>query len=105
MFRPSFVSLMGPSGSGKSTVRTLCRRAITVQLLICIFEQFMQMATRQNVNTVGHELQSSKSAIRAAEVFHPMTNERLILVDTPGLDDTKLDLELLKIMAAWLQKK
>lgn len=64
----------------------------------------MQMATRQNVNTVGHELQSSKSAIRAAEVFHPMTNERLILVDTPGLDDTKLDLELLKIMAAWLQK-
>jgi hypothetical protein len=70
-----------------------------------LFEQFMQVATHQNIDTIGHGLHSSKSAIRAVEVFHPVTNEPLILVDTPGLDDTKLDFEILKMMTAWLRKK
>jgi hypothetical protein len=64
----------------------------------------MQVATNQNPERVGHGLQSSKS-IRAVEVFHPTTKEPLILVDTPGLDDTKLDIEILNMMTAWLRKQ
>jgi len=66
--------------------------------------QFMDIATRQRVNTAGYELKSCTSTIRAVEVLHPVTNEPLILVDTPGLDDTKLDLEILKMMTTWLRK-
>lgn len=65
----------------------------------------MQAATLQHTERVGHRLQSSKSAICAVEVFHPTTNEPLILIDTPGLDDTKLDIEILNMMTAWLRKK
>jgi hypothetical protein len=88
--------------------KALLERSVNVRLLCkadFLFEQFMQIATRQNVDAVGHGLQSCTSAVRAVEVFHPITKEPLILVDTPGLDDTKLDLEIMKMMTAWLRKK
>lgn len=65
----------------------------------------MHTATVQNLNIKMDGLQSRKSPIRALEIFHPTTGERLVLVDTPGLDDTKLDLQFLKMMTSWLRKK
>jgi hypothetical protein len=65
----------------------------------------MQIATRQKAVTVGHGRQSSKSAIRAVEVFHPTTREPLILVDTPALNDTGLDLQMVKTLTTWLRRK
>jgi GTPase Era involved in 16S rRNA processing len=65
----------------------------------------MQIATGQNADTVSHELQSRRPAIRAVEVVHPISKELLILVDTPGLDDTKLDIEIMTTMTAWLRKQ
>lgn len=78
------IALMGPTGSGKST--------------------FIDVATEQDGKTVGHGLESKTSDIRAVRYKHPAMNEEVVLVDTPGFDDThKPDTEILKLIAEWLK--
>jgi hypothetical protein len=67
--------------------------------------QFIDIATEQDGNTVGHGMKSQTSDIRAVRVKHPTTGDPVIFVDTPGFDDTyKSDVEILTMIAVWLTK-
>ncbi|KAF9447816.1 hypothetical protein P691DRAFT_760434 [Macrolepiota fuliginosa MF-IS2] len=75
-------SVMGPTGAGKST--------------------FIQTATG-HTDGVGHGLESCTSDVSAVRMNFPDGRD-VVLVDTPGFDDTKLsDLEVLNIIAKWLK--
>ncbi|KAF5351032.1 hypothetical protein D9756_008415 [Leucocoprinus leucothites] len=80
------IVVMGPTGAGKSTfIKTVT-------------------GTRYDHNEVGHRLKSATSEVSALRVtFTASGNTNLVLVDTPGFDDTyKSDLEILKTIARWL---
>jgi len=51
-------------------------------------------------------LESRTTEVRAIRLFnHPVHGDRLVLVDTPGFDNTfKSDLEILQMVGNWLQK-
>ncbi|KIM82899.1 hypothetical protein PILCRDRAFT_820193 [Piloderma croceum F 1598] len=79
------VAVMGPTGAGKST--------------------FIDRATRQDGGTIGHGLRSFTNDIRIVRVNHPTDGRPVVLVDTPGFDDTyKSDTDILAMIAAWLVK-
>jgi hypothetical protein len=54
----------------------------------------------------GSELASCTKQIQAIRVYdHPKYANRLVLVDTPGFDDThKSDMEILQMISDWLKK-
>lgn len=62
-----------------------------------------QLAGKEAVK-VGHDLDSCTSAIQQVIVQHPTKKDRrIVLVDTPGFDDTYVnDVEILKSIAEWL---
>jgi GTP-binding protein EngB required for normal cell division len=75
------IPIMGPTGVGKST--------------------FINTASGENVALVGDELESCTSTIQPFII--PNNNRRIILVDTPGFDDTYVDdTEILRRIAVWL---
>ncbi|KAF8238168.1 hypothetical protein L208DRAFT_362715 [Tricholoma matsutake] len=83
--RQTIIVLLGPTGSGKST--------------------FIEVATcRAQNKTVGHSLQPHTKEIRAITVPHPSTDHPIVLVDTPGLDDTKFDAAIWSMIIVWLRK-
>ncbi|KAG6820499.1 hypothetical protein H0H93_016306 [Arthromyces matolae] len=77
---------MGPSGSGKST--------------------FINILIGQEVASVGHELQSHTAHIQHFTLTHPdYPNRRIVIIDTPGFDDTSVDdREILRRIAVWLAR-
>jgi len=79
------VLVMGPTGSGKST--------------------FIERATRQNGETVGHSWRSHTAGIRSVRFAHPTEGHIVTFVDTPGFDDTfKSNTEIVTTIADWLVK-
>ena len=62
--------------------------------------------TNQRGKRAGSGLESCTTEIRAVRLSnHPEYGDRLVLVDTPGFDDThKSDLEILQLISDWLQK-
>lgn len=54
----------------------------------------------------GDTLASYTKQIQAVRVYdHPKYANRLVLVDTPGFDDThRSDVEILKMISDWLKK-
>ena len=54
----------------------------------------------------GSRLESCTTEVRAVRLYnHRVHGDRLVLVDTPGFDDTnKSDLEILQMVSNWLQK-
>jgi len=83
------VAVMGPTGAGKST--------------------FIDAASRQDGKNVGQRLKSCTSDVRAVRCtrFDPATGKtnNVVLVDTPGFDDTHLsDMEVLGLIADWLKE-
>ncbi|KAF9004212.1 P-loop containing nucleoside triphosphate hydrolase protein, partial [Cyathus striatus] len=79
---------MGPSGVGKST--------------------FINVLANKNVVEVGHELNSCTATISHVVLdglpgYPTLQNRRLIIVDTPGFDDTYVDdAEILRRISVWL---
>lgn len=55
---------------------------------------------------VGHELRSCTSVIEHVIITHPRDiSRRIILVDTPGFDDTYVeDVEILRQISLWLAR-
>jgi predicted GTPase len=93
---------MGPTGVGKSTVRLFL---IHIRFLFCFswLAQFIETATGQDGQTIGHGLRSFTDTIRTVRVTHPMDGKPVILVDTPGFGDTaKSDTKILAMIADWL---
>ncbi|KAI6038325.1 P-loop containing nucleoside triphosphate hydrolase protein [Pisolithus marmoratus] len=72
---------MGPTGAGKSS--------------------FIANATNREGEGVGHDLTSCTSQIKATKC--EIEGFSVVLVDTPGFDDTKKsDLDILKLISDWL---
>ncbi|KDQ53007.1 hypothetical protein JAAARDRAFT_39720 [Jaapia argillacea MUCL 33604] len=86
------IAIMGPTGSGKST------------LIDTLMEQKGQRS--------GTSLNSCTDKVQAVRVPRDLvskhisaTQSRVVLVDTPGFDDTKkTDTEILKMIGNWLAK-
>ncbi|KAG6826662.1 hypothetical protein H0H92_014935 [Tricholoma furcatifolium] len=78
------IPIMGPSGAGKST--------------------FINILIGQKVASVGHDLQSHTAHIQHYTFTHPdLPNRRVVIIDTPGFDDTDIDdREILRRIAIWL---
>ncbi|KDR74103.1 hypothetical protein GALMADRAFT_269593 [Galerina marginata CBS 339.88] len=77
------IAIMGPTGVGKSNI--------------------IDKLTGQD-KRVGHSLKSCTSAVGAVRIRgHPKYDDRIVVVDTPGFDDTeKTDQEILQTIAEWL---
>ncbi|KAF5348460.1 hypothetical protein D9756_009604 [Leucocoprinus leucothites] len=79
------IAFMGPTGSGKS--------------------YFIDLLTGQIGQRAGSSLASVTSDIQATRIKHPKYGDRVVLVDTPGFDDTKRsDMEILTLINGWLEK-
>lgn len=92
---------MGPTGSGKSTVSEPKSLALPADVDL----QFINTFTGRNAVVVSHKLRSCTAKIQPVIMDpHPTDpSRRLILVDTPGFDDTFVDdAEILRLIAAWL---
>lgn len=103
-------SVMGPTGAGKSTVR------FHIFLIAPIFTymKFINQLLGRVVVKVGSELKSCTTNLQAVDVPADVVNDKLphqsanqakklIIVDTPGFDDTSVDdYEILQRVAKWL---
>jgi len=75
------IAVMGPTGSGKST--------------------FINLISGSNLG-VGEGLRSCTNKVQATEPFY-LDGRRVVLIDTPGFDDTSLsDTDVLNMMASFL---
>jgi len=95
---------MGPTGSGKSNVRPFHQEALVHQSDPP--SQFIQQLLAGRPKPQG--LKSVTSEIKAFRVFNPRVEtpiSSLVVVDTPGFDDTnKTDYEILNMSAEWLRQ-
>ena len=90
---------MGATGSGKSTVSRVCLVVMTRISPGCL--QFINLASGSNLR-VGKALKSCTDEVTSADEF-TLDGKRVILIDTPGFDDTsKSDADVLKMIAAFL---
>lgn len=63
--------------------------------------QFINLASRSNLR-IGMNLESCTAEVQLADEF-TLDGRRVILIDTPGFDDTsKSDTDVLKMIAAFL---
>ena len=94
--------VMGPTGSGKSNVRSVLAEGVKPDLL----SQFIRQLLAGRPEPQG--LQSVTSKIKAVRIFNPRVYSpisSLVVVDTPGFDDTnRTDYETLNMVADWLRK-
>ncbi|KAJ3513210.1 hypothetical protein NLJ89_g3074 [Agrocybe chaxingu] len=80
------IAFMGPTGAGKSNL--------------------IDLLAKNKVQWAGERLQSVTQEVRSVRLPHPVTKSKtLVLVDTPGFDDTaRSDMEILETIATWLKK-
>jgi predicted GTPase len=72
---------------------------------LLIFRQFIDLLTGQPGKRAGSGLKSVTAEIEATRVHHPDYEKQIVLVDTPGFDDTtKTDMEILRMISDWLAK-
>jgi hypothetical protein len=61
------------------------------------------MLVGRDVTRVSHDINSCTQKIEPFIIAHPNEPRRIVLVDTPGFDDTFLDdREILRRIAIWL---
>ena len=90
---------MGATGSGKTSVSSAilkCSHKLTRGL------QLINMGSGSSLR-VGANLKSCTEEVQLANEF-TLDGRRVLLVDTPGFDDTyKSDTDILKLIAAFLE--
>jgi hypothetical protein len=63
--------------------------------------QFINLVSGSNLD-IGYGLQSCTNAVNSAGAFN-LDGHRVVLIDTPGFDDTtRSDTDVLKMIAAYL---
>ncbi|KAG8797240.1 hypothetical protein FRC16_009108 [Serendipita sp. 398] len=78
-------SVMGPTGVGKTT--------------------FINCVAKRGDRGVGHDIESCTSKVSLINVGYTIHDRKVVLVDTPGFDDTyKSDIEILTMIAEFLVK-
>jgi hypothetical protein len=101
---PVFKQSHGSNGSGKEFGREL----VPVPWYpLLTWNQFINKALgRENVAVTGHGLKSCTAEIRSYRCQHTDGSEsNVVLVDTPGFDDTEIkDADILAGIAEWLKK-
>ena len=95
---------MGPTGSGKSHVRDIPQAYIVLSISPAL--KIIDTLVNQPGKRSGSRLESCTTDVHAIRLFnHPVHGDRLVFVDTPGFDNTiTSDLEILQMIANWLQK-
>ncbi|KAF8438392.1 P-loop containing nucleoside triphosphate hydrolase protein [Boletus edulis BED1] len=79
------IAVMGITRSGKST--------------------FINQAAGRMEIMINNDLQSQTRAVRPVRCLHPDGRRNVVLVDTPGFDDTYLsDAQILRIITHWLKE-
>ena len=102
-------SVMGATGTGKSTVRPFqlgCALPSELTPFLPLtppsLEQFVNLVSGSNL-AVSDGLKSCTADVQTAGAFD-LDGRRVVLIDTPGFDDTtKSDTDVLKIIAAFLE--
>ncbi|KAF8130118.1 hypothetical protein EV363DRAFT_1167944 [Boletus edulis] len=94
---------MGPTGSGKTNVRVFS---------VVLLTQNSQVKTNQLINKLTGNAEQRKAGLLESDTKnvtpYPISHHgrRVVLVDTPGFDDTyRPDSEILKLIADWLIQK
>lgn len=91
---------MGPTGSGKSSVS----HPLWFTEPDWIVMKFISMVADTDQG-VGHDLMSYTNEIKAVRVRVPDEDIDIVLVDTPGFDDTyKSDYEILQMISEWIKQ-
>lgn len=66
--------------------------------------QFVNNAAGRTEVAIGYDLKSQTRAVQPVRCPHPDGRRNIVLVDTPGFDDTHLsDALILKTIANWLK--
>ncbi|PPR07082.1 hypothetical protein CVT24_010983 [Panaeolus cyanescens] len=83
------IAVMGPTGAGKSN----------------LIEHFHATDSQQKLQIAKEQLKSATSAVSVYRVInHESYQNRVVLVDTPGFDDTHIsDMAVLKMIGDWLE--
>ena len=90
---------MGATGSGKTSVSREYPPVTIRSLLGC--PQFINLASRSSLR-IGLGLESSTTEVQLTDEFS-LDGRKVILIDTPGFDDTfKSDTDILEMIAAFL---
>jgi GTPase Era involved in 16S rRNA processing len=54
---------------------------------------------------IGNDLKSQTQTVQPIRCLHPDGRRNIVLVDTPGFDDTHMsDAQVLRIIANWLKE-
>ncbi|KAF9450910.1 hypothetical protein P691DRAFT_725161 [Macrolepiota fuliginosa MF-IS2] len=79
------IAFIGPTGAGKS--------------------YYIDLLTGQPGRRAGHTLSAATTQVEAVRVKHSTYNDRVVLVDTPGIDNTaRSSMQVLQMTSSWLQK-
>ena len=90
---------MGATGSGKTSVSMVCSAMTTRNSLDCL--QFINLASNSSLR-IGMGLESSTAEVQLTDEF-TLDGRGVILIDTPGFDDTsRSDTDILEMIAAFL---
>ena len=93
---------MGPTGSGKTNVS-----GFVAPLTSNSQVKNEQLTNKLTGNAEKQKASNLKSSTRSVTPY-PISHQgvRLVLVDTPGFDDTdRQDTEILRVIADWLTQK
>ena len=90
---------MGATGSGKTTVSGVYSVKTARNSRSCL--QFINLASGSNLR-VGIGFESCTAEVQLSDEIN-LDGRRVVLIDTPGFDDTsKSDTEILQMIAAFL---
>ena len=93
---------MGLTGAGKSSVSY---RRKTLRPIRLRYSQFINTAAGRTEVVVCNDLKSQTRAVQPIRCLHPDGRRNIVLVDTPGFDDTDIsDTQILRIVAQWLKE-
>ena len=63
----------------------------------------MCSASGRDITEIGHGLRSHTAQVSAIKFWDPVSRRHVVLVDTPGFDDTYAsDLKILNSISDWL---